>query len=807
MVVPGRLRAALCALMILWAWSSGALASGPGAIAPWYLDEFGGEAGDLKAFYAGRVGIVMPTAPRPMLFINWRLLHGQRVGPVAGERLSTPCCGSPWSYDDASGWRGWSKARAIVPGAPTLGIMAVGHRSGDFVENLNCFGEAFDVASATLKDRAARYGAASPGVRAWLAAQDAVFATCSNPGSQFPALSSGAPAWLVADHAYQAGALALYAGRYPEAAERFGAIGRDATSPWRGSGPYLVARAWVRAALAEKTPTAYARANAAVTALAAAPTGALGRGEASNIEALLAYNENPEAYLAQLDRDFARPSVGPDVAVRFRDYSDLGDKAKVPPEALDWIATMKARGAGVRLYDSDEPATRARREATRQAALGHALDRWRAGRDVAWLVAALSLTSPQEAQAAQLVRDADAVPAASPGWLSVQYHRVRLTLQRAPAAESRRRLDGLLARKDLSASDRGVFTALRAQVASGPGDFVRYALRRRLCAQLSQTDDIPREPPPSGCVREVWDSGDDVQPSGIYDGVGVKGVTGLGQDALAAIDRAPLATRIALSRDKRLPRLLRLDLALTSYGRAVQLQDDAAIDGLARDLSGLLPLMAQDFQGVAAARAGPDKRFAEFLVLAKIPGVRPDLVNYTRPEGRRVADFQSHWADWLIMVRPALGQQPPPLAEYQAQGGGAGVSGGWPDQPVTPDALSDLTCLGECGTGSAPLRLPDFLAAGQARAMRERARFVTIEGRYDGKAPAYPAGGVSAWDEMLAYAAAHPHDPRVPEALHWLVHVGHFGGSHNHSGRRAFKLLHARYPENPWTRKTPYYND
>ncbi|MGZ6048651.1 MAG: hypothetical protein ACXWKN_09655 [Phenylobacterium sp.] len=67
--------------------------------------------------------------------------------------------------------------------------------------------------------------------------------------------------------------------------------------------------------------------------------------------------------------------------------------------------------------------------------------------------------------------------------------------------------------------------------------------------------------------------------------------------------------------------------------------------------------------------------------------------------------------------------------------------------------------------------------------------------------------GASDWDEVLSCAQALPADPRIPEALHWLVHVGHFGGSHNHSGRRAFRLLHARYEGSYWAKKTPFYND
>jgi hypothetical protein len=304
------------------------------------------------------------------------------------------------------------------------------------------------------------------------------------------------------------------------------------------------------------------------------------------------------------------------------------------------------------------------------------------------------------------------------------------------------------------------------------------------------------------CVRDWWDLSE-IQPSGRYDGPGRYGSLGLGEEARAIIDRAPLAERIALSRNARLPARLQLDIALTSYARAVQLQDNAAIDRLSRELVVLLPLMSRDFAAIPAARPGPDKRFAEFVVLAKIPGIRTDLADYVRPEGRRVDDFQEYWTDWVIVGRPDNTPRPPPLIGYQEGGSGfeAYVQGVWPDR------LTDLTCLGECGRGAAPLRLPDFIAARASRAAAERAFFFKTDHPYGQAPPGLPRGAIDVWDEMLTYAQHHPDDPRIPETLHWLVHVGHFGGSHNHSGHRAFTLLHTRYPNSSWARKTPYYND
>jgi hypothetical protein len=66
---------------------------------------------------------------------------------------------------------------------------------------------------------------------------------------------------------------------------------------------------------------------------------------------------------------------------------------------------------------------------------------------------------------------------------------------------------------------------------------------------------------------------------------------------------------------------------------------------------------------------------------------------------------------------------------------------------------------------------------------------------------------VAAWDEMLVFAQANPKHPQVPEALYWIIRAGRWGGSHNHSGRRAFELLHKAYPTSTWAKRSPYYFD
>lgn len=757
-----------------------ARASGGGETAPWYLDQFGGDPADMTRLYDGKLGIVMARSPRPQLYIAWRLLHGQKVGQTAGKALSIPCCNAedPWEpqSDPPTGAFGWLAARKIVPGAPTLpSYIATYRTAADYAANPTCFSDAFDTASATLKDRAGRYGAASPDVAAWLAGQDAVFKACSEAGSILPALPAGAPAWLKADRAYQAAALALYDDTLIEAAADFAAIARDGASPWRPTGLYLRARSLAHEAVRRPSPSAFAAARAAIDDLARAPAGAFGQGRVKGLRHFLAYRDQPKTLLVQLTGELNTPTAPDDVAVSFRDVSTLSEKADPKSDMIDWMESMLPQTAG---KDSDP----------RVDTLKHATERWTASHDVAWLIAALGLAEPGDPGVAALRADGLRVPSADPAWLTVQHHLIRLGRANDDPAAARARIDAVLARTDLSVSDRNIFAAARLQVAADIDDFARFALRKRLCAGRSG----------NGCVREAWE-GDDYQPFRVYDGVGADGSQGFGEDARAVIDRLPLAVRSTLATRQEWPAALRLDIALTGYTRAVQTQNIPQIDDLAQLLTVLLPLLQSEWRRIVATPPGPDKRFAEFMILAKIPGLRSDLVDYTRPEGR-VAEFQQYWTDWIVLAKGQAGATPRPLAVYQADGYGAASD--------APDQRTDLTCLGECGLGAAPLRLPAFAAALNANAAAERAWFYPVETRYDDKAPPpLPAGAVSAWDEILTWVGGHPADPRAPEALYWLVHVGRYGGSHNHSGKRAFQLLHSRYGATSWAKRTPYFYD
>ena len=76
------------------------------------------------------------------------------------------------------------------------------------------------------------------------------------------------------------------------------------------------------------------------------------------------------------------------------------------------------------------------------------------------------------------------------------------------------------------------------------------------------------------------------------------------------------------------------------------------------------------------------------------------------------------------------------------------------------------------------------------------------------KFAALPAGPDWLGAQTIAYARAHPEDPRVPEALHLVVRATRYGCKDGNTGdfsKRAFELLHRRYATNEWAKKTPFW--
>jgi len=176
----------------------------------------------------------------------------------------------------------------------------------------------------------------------------------------------------------------------------------------------------------------------------------------------------------------------------------------------------------------------------------------------------------------------------------------------------------------------------------------------------------------------------------------------------------------------------------------------------------------QQLQGVIALRTvlfSPSPRFDDLFAELKSPGTQPFVRSgsgrWTK-DLTKIDEFRDNWwcsFDGKVAGGPDIGP-PNPL-----------------NQPPKPET---------------------FLSADERQqAADERARLQAL-----------PPGPDWLGAQALAFAQSHPQDPRVPEALYLVVRATRYGCSGKDTGgfsHRAFDLLHRRYPNSEWTRKTPYW--
>jgi len=233
-----------------------ARACGPFTIDPIFVFR---ESPDLpfEDFTKGRIGIVRPGFGRKTLVIAYRYLNGGSFNEDEQRSLVAALSGKAPEESGANALKAWVAARKeLLKENETLPEIYTERKRESYEFFPNCAKNAFEVATTTLKDRIATYGAEDRGVRDWIAAQDIVFQNCSG-GTNIPnPLGAESPQWLRKDREYQIAAAFFYSLNFDEARRRFGRIADDGESTWQETSRYLVARTLVRQASLAKDEAA-----------------------------------------------------------------------------------------------------------------------------------------------------------------------------------------------------------------------------------------------------------------------------------------------------------------------------------------------------------------------------------------------------------------------------------------------------------------------------------------------------------------------------------------------------------------------
>jgi hypothetical protein len=730
---------------------------------------------DPQAYAAGAIGVVRPSFRLPWLVTAYRHLAGQPLGAAAQRALAGPEePGVPFPPGTLFGMQRWLKARSDALNEPEaasrIELAAYDPVTGAYFDN--CTDGAFEAAAKTLQERVAASGGATPNVVAWVAAQDQVWANCGRDRksvAHIPAeLDGSATPQARAERAYQIATASFYAGQWDAAVTRFRAIAADRTSPWQPWGEYLAGRAFLRKGTIGGADGALADAAAAFAKVAADPASPL-RESAAGLVRYIDLRQRPDA----LRPEVAAKLLASDAGASFSDDLDEYRYLFLRSEPAANAPLAGGRGAADPLTDWIDTL---RSEAP--DALDHAIARWKAQTDASrrtpWLVAAMLRLKPGHADEAALVAAARAVPASSPAYPSLAFHRARLLIREAKFDEARA-LAGEMAKASAAWPPSAVnhLRALQVRLATSFDGFLAAAVQQ-----------------PVGWASD--DNGDvaDLRAT----------AAALSADALDIVnERLPLSRLIDAAANPAWPEPLRAEARLAALTRGLLLDDRDAVGRVDAGVRKAYPAVAADLDAVAAAPTPEERRFLVTLLLSRRPGLRPFMTSGQR---RNAID----WSVTPPAVTPDPLEEPDGLRDnwWCALSPSPAASGSMTIyqsyQPGMYARVGPRLDAAAAGLYADPAAVPTaaFLTAEeQARAAREWQALDAIE-----SAPDFFGREVKAW------AAAHADDIRVAEALHRVVRSTRFGCTTDTSAdvsREAFTLLHKQFPRSEWAKRTPYW--
>lgn len=714
----------------------------------------------LDAYAGGRLGLIGPSFYQRYLVIAYRHLAGRSVDRDGGRAL----LGASQPASEGSAYWQWVELRRNYPGADS----AVGFSSTRSIEDMkvddytfvtydNCLEDALRTAAATLADRERRAGTQSPWFSDWLSGQDRVFANCSSDAWMPEEAPAGAPAWLVADRAYQRAAAHFYAGRFAEAAAGFEGVAADRGSSWRTWAPYLVARAYTRQATVRPgyrdiDRPVLERAESQATRVLADRALRPSHEATRRLLGFIRFRLRPEERLGELSRLLAAPRLP---ATAAQDMIDLG-------MLFDRFGQARVESLATGREDLDLADWVSDFQSHGTEAHRHALARWKATRSLPWLVAAIVHARGDEPDAAVLLDAAAKTQPTSPAFVTLSIHHARLLIEAGRRDEARALLDArtAAARKDWPASALNVALGQRLSLARSLDEVVTFAPRTPAQIAIGWEPEASMADTTAASLERAF-------PGAQY----------FDADAAWIVSRRlslDLMARIARGSD--LPRNLRAEVALATWVRAVLLERYELARELVPVVSDLLPETRSYLERFAAAPDDAARRFEAAMFMLNTPGVNPSL----QPGAGRlqpISKLDSFRGNWWCAAEPGRDAFDGLLARD--------VFGlrRWGDGEATsPDTSWEAVALG---------------AEARAAAATERARLAVL-----------PAAPNLLCREAIAWAEAHPDDPRAPQALHLAVRSTRYGCADpltSELSKRAFQALHRHFPKSEWAAKTKYY--
>lgn len=705
----------------------------------------------LDKFAAGQLGILHPNYARSYLLVAYRYLSGQPLTPQEQQAFV-----HLW-YDRFTTWetctadtQPWLSARGTVPGAGPVQILTERPITPNetWQTYCNCQTDAFTTAARTLKGLITKYGAASQEVKSWLDAQDQVFSNCGYAtwSNQSPAKTLPSALPSTADRSLQEDrAYQIASANFY--AQDFDDARRQFDEIARdNNSPWKQIAAYLSVRSLIRQATLPDKLN---TALLEQADGKLQELLADPTYASLANDMKKLQWFIQSRLN--PPAYLQDCLSRPLDEATIADITKIldrivgDTDPYD-VKTLEYEKLPDSVKTPDMIDWIFTYQCSDDAATRHAISRWRATHSVPWLVAAAAHVKNDDPAAAEIMSAAAKVNSGPARW-SLFSDNIQFTLNNGDRRQARAELDKVLANpvSYLPAGSLNELRTMRLPLSVNLSEFIRFGVQR---AVATCVDDTIAQVPDD--IDEIIKTGKTtVQPQEFTEEAGTILNT-----------RLPLEMLAALAASSDLPASQRNNVAWTSWVRAILIGDAHLACPLAELAKAQNPAKGKYIDAYLNARTDEERAFAAAFLMLHYSSAQPNVV----------------YAD---VLKDSYGDE---------------AGWWWAPHPGRTSADSDTPSAKQA---KKPEEL-DFVTAKQAaQATQELAKLKNVEG-----APDYLTRIV------LAFAKSHPEDARVPEALNLAVKCTRYGTREAPTtalSKQAFELLHTRYKESPWTKKTPYY--
>lgn len=732
-----------------------AFACGPSFVEPIFT--FVNRPENFADFAKGNLGIIQPKLFRSTLVVSYRLFNDLPFSEAEQKELVRNWQAEYEAVDanettKKTAIEHWLAARKKVTGDAAANVNPERSNPSNYSSFLNCTSGAFDTATKTLNARLEKLSADDANIKEWLKGQDMVFADCSD-GKDIPSeVAKDAPDWLKDDRAYQIAAAYFYTMQYDAAYKRFSQLANNSASTWHDTATYVLARIALRQANAllgdseqqAKMQSHYQTAAEQLNKVLADKNLSAFHLSAQSLLNMVLYRTQPEALHSALTKKLTDKNDNPTFFQDLTDYrylldrvSDDGyvesDKPLFPKfrqssDLTDWIFTVQSK---------------------EKDAYSHALEKWQATKNTAWLIAALMKANSDSPEVAQLITAAKAIDKTSAAFLNATYHLVRLQTALGQIDEARNTLDSILADTSLNLSAKNLLLSERMILAKDLAEFVKFSQRTAAHFSYDQIENQlidPNEPLTDG--TEKW----------------FKRIM-FDEDATLIMNtKMPLAVLTDMALHAELPDYLRNRVVLSAWVRAVILNDEDTAIKLLPALNKAYPELKTSIISYNKAQSGKAKLYEATLCMLKNPAMRP-LVDHGMGRITAFNDIDSFRDNWWCRAYSFTNQYP----EIE------GVT-----QP-------------------APVIAPVFLTKEQlaaAKAENDKIVQIAVSGSD------YLANKTSEW------AAFAPNDKRLPEGLALAVRATRYGCdtcNTTKASKAAFDTLRERFANSEWKKKTPYW--